>query len=530
VRAFPALAALGAGLALAGAPLGSPADPSPAAPSAAPIVTLAAGGAPWTPDDLASLKTGLDALIDGAPALRGAHAGVIALDTATGDVLYARAADDEFQPASTLKLLVGSAALEKLGPDFRFHTEAALLASPGGLTPPGGLADDLLVEAGGDPLFSRDDAAAAARAVAATGVRTLGRVLIDDSHFDLRPYAAGWTWDDFAFDYAARASAMTLDENVVHVTVAPAVAPGRPALVRAEPPALVAAPAGGCEASLTNRIAIVPRATTTAAGSDADVDVALGQGGCIDVVGSIALGEPDQTLDAAVYDPLLYAESIFAYELRAAGVAVAPFEPVPGSLDAAIRRPAAPAAASAQPPVWTHDSPPLGTFIGPRFWIPSDNLVGELLLKELGFASGGKPGTTAKGIAFEKIWLRSIGIDPATVTLADGCGMSQYDRITPRDLVTILQHDWNGPNRQTVLDSLPIGAVRGTIEGIAGTAAAGRVFAKTGSMMHVRGLAGYLSTERHGTVTFAFNVDDWNGDYPSLAALRAAVLSRIVTE
>jgi len=108
--------------------------------------------------------------------------------------------------------------------------------------------------------------------------------------------------------------------------------------------------------------------------------------------------------------------------------------------------------------------------------------------------------------------------------------MSQYDRITPRDLVAVLQHDWSGPNRQLVLDSLPVGGARGTIEGIAGTPAAGRVFAKTGSMMHVRGLAGYLATERHGAVTFAFNVDDWNGEYPSLAALRAQVLSRIVND
>jgi D-alanyl-D-alanine carboxypeptidase/D-alanyl-D-alanine-endopeptidase (penicillin-binding protein 4) len=81
-----------------------------------------------------------------------------------------------------------------------------------------------------------------------------------------------------------------------------------------------------------------------------------------------------------------------------------------------------------------------------------------------------------------------------------------------------------------VLDSLPVGGARGTIEGIAGTPAAGRVFAKTGSMMHVRGLAGYLATARHGAVTFAFEVDDWNGDYPSLAALRAKVLSRIVSD
>jgi D-alanyl-D-alanine carboxypeptidase len=49
-------------------------------------------------------------------------------------------------------------------------------------------------------------------------------------------------------------------------------------------------------------------------------------------------------------------------------------------------------------------------------------------------------------------------------------------------------------------------------------------------MMHVRGLAGYLATKNHGAVTFAFEVDDWLGDYPSLAATRAAVLARLVRD
>jgi D-alanyl-D-alanine carboxypeptidase/D-alanyl-D-alanine-endopeptidase (penicillin-binding protein 4) len=154
--------------------------------------------------------------------------------------------------------------------------------------------------------------------------------------------------------------------------------------------------------------------------------------------------------------------------------------------------------------------------------------VAEQLLCEVGFVASGAPGSTGRGLDVERAWLAANGIDPATTTLADGSGLSQYDRITPRDLVAILQHDWNGPNRDLVLDSLPIGGARGRIEGIAGTAAAGRVFAKTGSMSHVRGLAGYLATQRHGAVTFAFNVDDWNGDYASLAALRARVLARII--
>ena len=49
-------------------------------------------------------------------------------------------------------------------------------------------------------------------------------------------------------------------------------------------------------------------------------------------------------------------------------------------------------------------------------------------------------------------------------------------------------------------------------------------------MSHVRGLAGYLAPLHHGAIVFAFSVDDWNGAYPALAALRAAVLARLIDD
>ena len=53
---------------------------------------------------------------------------------------YERDADDEFQPASTLKLLVGSVALEKLGSTYRFTTSLERVGAGLGL------------RAGGEPL------------------------------------------------------------------------------------------------------------------------------------------------------------------------------------------------------------------------------------------------------------------------------------------------------------------------------------------------------------------------------------------
>jgi len=497
----------------------SAASAVPESPSA--IVAPVAGGTSWTAAALAKLDADLDTTLATAPGLRGAHVGVLAVDTATGNVLYERHADEAFQPASTLKLLVGSVALERLTPAFSWTTTAALRTPAATSNAP-----DVVLFTSGDPTLATRDLDVAA---AALPVSKIGNVLIDDSAFDDLPYPAGWTWDDFGEDYAPSVSAATLDENVIEMRVAPGPEAGAPARVsfadgRPSAPSFSAP----CDAYTSLSVDVVWNATTGPANSDDTLDGTQTLGRCPIVTGSIPLGAGPESVAVSMFRPILNMREAFARALVARKVVEGGFIAMADGLKGdAIRW--IPSSLQ-ETTFWTHRSKPLAALLGPRFWIPSDNLFGELLLKELGLARGGKPGTTDKGIADEKTWLASIGVDPATVTLADGCGMSQYDRITPRDLVAILQHDWNGPNRQLVLDSLPVGGARGTIEGIAGTPAAGRVFAKTGSMMHVRGLAGYLATERHGAVTFAFNVDDWLGDYPALAATRAAVLARIVSD
>jgi D-alanyl-D-alanine carboxypeptidase/D-alanyl-D-alanine-endopeptidase (penicillin-binding protein 4) len=178
--------------------------------------------------------------------------------------------------------------------------------------------------------------------------------------------------------------------------------------------------------------------------------------------------------------------------------------------------------------VWTHDGEPLSDLLADMWW-PSDNLVAELLLKAVGRQARGVPGTTANGVDVERAWLAGIGVDPVSVTIADGSGLSSYDRITPRALAAILQADWNGPFRDIVLDDLPLAGVRGTLaKSFIGSLAERRTFAKTGSFNHTRALAGYLATIRHGAVTFVWNVDDWMGTDADLNALRVRVLARLI--
>ncbi|MGC2128731.1 MAG: D-alanyl-D-alanine carboxypeptidase, partial [Candidatus Aquilonibacter sp.] len=164
--------------------------------------------------------------------------------------------------------------------------------------------------------------------------------------------------------------------------------------------------------------------------------------------------------------------------------------------------------------LWFHHSVALAQLLR-AMWVPSDNLLAESLL-------GALAPTRDAAIARERTWLQSIGIDPATTTLADGSGLSAYDRISARDLVTILAHDWNGPSRAIVLGALPVSGQSGTLQKVfAAPPLAGAVIAKTGTVNHARTLAGYLQTP-HGTLIFALMINNWMDDGPHATAdLRA---------
>ncbi len=182
------------------------------------------------------------------------------------------------------------------------------------------------------------------------------------------------------------------------------------------------------------------------------------------------------------------------------------------------------------PVLWTHRSEPLRDVVA-DMWQPSDNLVAEMLLRELGAIAANGQGTRLNGIAFEKTWLAGLGVDPAPLALEDGSGLSVYDRCTPAALVAVLKHDWDGAQRDAVLDALPIAGVRGTLRGaFAGTPAERRVFAKTGTLARASTLAGYVATAQHGAVIFAFLVGDFDGDPAALRDLRARFLSRLIGE
>lgn len=124
-----------------------------------------------------------------SPQLPPGDTAALAVDLETGRVLFAHNESAPLAPASNEKLPVAWAALVRLGPTFRFHTEVLGVGTRTGTTWNG----DLLVKGYGDPTLSSQDLDALATAVRAEGIQLVdGRVRGDESFFDTRRDAPGW--------------------------------------------------------------------------------------------------------------------------------------------------------------------------------------------------------------------------------------------------------------------------------------------------------------------------------------------------
>jgi D-alanyl-D-alanine carboxypeptidase/D-alanyl-D-alanine-endopeptidase (penicillin-binding protein 4) len=125
----------------------------------------------------------------------------------------------------------------------------------------------------------------------------------------------------------------------------------------------------------------------------------------------------------------------------------------------------------------------------------SNNLTGELLVKELGVRVGGQ-GTTSAGVRAITSTLQGLGVPTSGLSLVDGSGLDRGDRVSCRTLASVLDLAAQ-PAFRTILDALPVAGEQGTLAGrLQGTPLAGKLRAKTGTLSGVGGLAGVLDVGR----------------------------------
>jgi D-alanyl-D-alanine carboxypeptidase/D-alanyl-D-alanine-endopeptidase (penicillin-binding protein 4) len=184
------------------------------------------------------LAASIDAVLNGSAFANGWW-GAVVMDLDTGEVLYTRNAERSFVPASNTKLYTTAAALDLLGPAYRYRTELYI----DGPIVDGILDGNVIVRGSGDPViggrFTNGDRTATLRAWAdslrARGItRILGDLVGDDDIFDDTPLGYGWSWDDETYWYAAEISGLAFNDNNVDFVIE-ARDVGEPARVSWEP-------------------------------------------------------------------------------------------------------------------------------------------------------------------------------------------------------------------------------------------------------------------------------------------------------
>jgi D-alanyl-D-alanine carboxypeptidase/D-alanyl-D-alanine-endopeptidase (penicillin-binding protein 4) len=155
------------------------------------------------------------------------------------------------------------------------------------------------------------------------------------------------------------------------------------------------------------------------------------------------------------------------------------------------------------------ESLPVGELVA-EMVTDSDNTAAELLTKELGFRFAGA-GSTAAGLSV----IRSTvaGLAPGVtegLALLDGSGLDRADRATCAALTALLDA---AAVKQMLRGALPVAARSGTLaERFVGTAAAGRIRAKTGSLDDVAALSGYARDAHGDELSFTMLVNDMPTD------------------
>lgn len=434
------------------------------------------------------------------PALIRAHAGLTIQVAETGEVLYERAGEKRFTPASNTKLVTGAVGLAVLGPDYRWKTTLSADGDVSG----GVLAGDLWIVGSGDPSLTRDDVREWATVLKEAGIRRVtGDVVGDDRVFPGPQWGVGWMWDDLYAGWSAGVSGLQLAPNTVRGYVIPGARLG-------DPTRLVLRDAGPS-------LPIANRALTGAPGSEVRLEfVPPPEGGDVELRGWVPLGPDSTSLFLATPHPTLYLLDWTRQVLADADIAV----------DGQFRR--AGADETPRSESWSHvtESDPLSKLLGDMLK-PSDNQMAESILRTIAVAEG-REGTSAAGLEILGSTLGDWGIEPGAVALSDGSGLSRYNEVTPNAIARMLRAMWRHPDYRTFLAGLPVAGVDGTMRRrLAATPAYDNVRAKTGSLSSVRAVSGYLLDGSGETLVFSLLLNGYDSPGSVAVALEDLLIEQI---
>jgi serine-type D-Ala-D-Ala carboxypeptidase/endopeptidase (penicillin-binding protein 4) len=458
------------------------------------------------------------------PETARAEWGIEAVNLTTGKTIYSLNPDKLFTPASNTKLFTTATALALIGPEYKFHTT---IETSGVIDKYGRLVGDLSLIGRGDPNLSGRTLPYSLRTerklpplhvldeladqIVARGVKQVeGDIVADDSYYAYERYGEGWSQDDLVFEWGAPVSALTINDNVMFVSILPGSNAGDKAFININP--------------FPEYYSVDNRVLTSPAGTGPRRIYINREPGSRNITmwGNIPLDDIGASQSLAIEDPADFTARYFSAQLAKRGVAlngkirakhtdlasistfsVTTSVSAGGGLD--HRPPAVPAPLT----LASVDSAPLLQDINVINKV-SQNLHAELLLRLLGREKG-TAGTIEGGLEVERGFLLQADIRPEEYVFYDGSGLSRQNLVSPRAIVKLLSFASRQPWGQSYIDSLPVGGVDGSLQDrFKDAAMLGRVKAKTGSLTHVNSLSGILTTMKGERIAFSILVNNHN--------------------
>jgi D-alanyl-D-alanine carboxypeptidase/D-alanyl-D-alanine-endopeptidase (penicillin-binding protein 4) len=397
-------------------------------------------------------------------------------DAESGRILMEKNPDLPLIPASTMKVVTSSAALQVLKPDYTFVTEVFTDEIKAGS------AGNLYLKGKGDPYLVSEQLFALTRELKDRGLTEVrGGIVVDDSYF-----IPGKPLDEQERlgyrSYHAPYSALSLNFNSIRILVHPGPEAGRPAVVIADPSSEYAVVKASVKTVPGRRAA---RLTIKRESSPSGRDVIL-------VGGSIGRKAEFKSRYVNVTRPSLYTGEVFKEFLLREGIRVTG-KVVPAKV---------PKKAVS---LLQFHSRPLGIIV---YWLNkfSNNFMAEQIALGLGAAVHGVPGTREKGLSVIRRHLLDLGVDEGLFSLSEASGLSRKNRLSASALVRVLTyalHDFS--YSWEFASSLGVAGIDGTLKKkFRDKGAVRRIRAKTGNLRGVNALAGF-GVSREGRV-FVFSV------------------------
>ncbi|MFD2569542.1 D-alanyl-D-alanine carboxypeptidase/D-alanyl-D-alanine-endopeptidase [Spirosoma soli] len=416
-----------------------------------------------------------------------------------GEELIGYNARQSLPSASTLKLITTATALAVLGSNYTYSTTLEY----DGVIKDSVLTGNIYIRGTGDPSLGTwrfpnyYDLTAQLKswseAVRAAGIRRIqGTVVGDASLYDDLTTPDTWPFGDLGNYYGASLSALNINENLYRVFFRPGKSVGAPtSVLRTDP--------------LVPYLTFRNTVTTDAANTGDQVNIYgtpfMNQQW---LTGKVPMGEPanEFSVKGSLPDPAYFAAYALQQQLTQDNVTVsAPPVSVGGGQSATL------VTSGKRITLNEHKSPTLAELVQQTNF-QSINLYAEALLRTTALALNKTVRSTDASLDAIITFWKNKGVNLDGFRIRDGSGLSAVGALTADNMTGILSAMGREKAFPVFYESIPVVGQTGTVRSLAkGTAAAGNIRAKSGSIEGVRAYAGFFTAADGEPMTFCVLVN-----------------------